>query len=392
MPIIGLQDVIPELPRLFILKKGAEGQIKKNKAGKEYMSVGREQPFWRAHLSQGGNAKAVADFSKLDQIVEQDNKPTEIRAFLSGDTVEEVFDPWMKEYAYGTLRRQCDGHMQQVYLDDSTGNYVNDKPIPCVNASGQCACSPRGGLKIIVDGLAYVGYVEVQTGSVRDIRTITARLMKIEQLLNQLNGLRAAYGMPTLTLASVPVVLRRVPGESTFNDNGQRKGAGKKYFIEIEPDSEWFAMQQDAIRRVASMRLGDSMGPVALIEQQSVVKQNGFTVNASTGEILEDDYPDGSYETEVDFYEPVPDVPMITDEQDVRIDVLGLSLSADMESWQKRKLKSISDIIEREIDGIGDLTETEAATVIKRMEEAKAKLDAKRAKEEAESASVETTA
>jgi hypothetical protein len=398
MPILDIQeDVKAELPRLFVLKKGAQ----RARNGQ----VGREQPHWRAHLSPGGSASAVKDFDTCEQVQEQDGKPTELRVFLAGDTVAEIFDPWMKEYvAGGKLLRMCDTQQQQVYLQD--GEYVSDNPIPCIhNAKTPCKCMRRGGLKVHIEGLAHVGYVEVQTGSVRDIRTITARLRKIEQLLDQLNGLRAAYGLPTMTLASVPVVIRRCPAEVTFNDNGQRKSAGKKFFIEVEPDPEWFEAQRDSIRRAASMRLEDMQQPVALIES-SHVQRNGHTVDAATGEIIEDDNPfeDGAYtlDDEVDFMDQdgAPEVPQITDEQMDRIDDLGLALAEGGKyTWAELKIPALKKHTGRQdITGLGDLTRDEGEIVIGKMEAALEKQKDKAAKESketdrvlAEEASVEDT-
>lgn len=371
MPILDIQnDVKAELPRLFVLKKGA--------AQGGNGRVGREQPFWRAHLSPGGSAKAVKDFNECEQVAEQDGKPTELRTFLAGDTVSDIFDPWMKEYVTGgKLLRMCDTQQQQVYLED--GEYVSDNPIPCIhNASSPCKCTRRGGLKVHIEGLHHVGYVEVQTGSVRDIRTLTARLMKIEQLLNQLNGLRAAYGMPTLTMASVPVVIRRVPAEVTYNDGGQRKSTGTKYFIELEPDPDWFEQQRSAIIRAASMRLEDMhQAPVALLESGRI-QRNGHTIDAATGEIIGDNpFEDGDFDfdgldEEVDFRESEPDAPMITDAQMDKIDDLGLALAEGGKyTWAELKLPGLKKHTGRkDITGVGDLSHDEAEIVISKMEEA----------------------
>jgi translation initiation factor 2B subunit (eIF-2B alpha/beta/delta family) len=390
MPILDIQeDVKAELPRLFVLKKGAQ-QASNGR-------VGREQPHWRAHLSPGGSASAVRDFGTCEQVTEQDGKPTKLRAFLAGDTVGEIFDPWMKEYvAGGKLLRMCDTQQQQVYLQD--GEYVSDNPIPCIhNAEQPCKCMRRGGLKVHIEGLAHVGYVEVQTGSVRDIRTITARLKKIEQLLDQLNGLRAAYGLPTMTMASVPVIIRRSPAEVTYNDNGQRKSTGTKYFIELEPDPDWFESQRDAIRRAASMRLEDmQQRPVALIES-SHIQRNGHTIDAATGEIIDDNpFEDGSYalDDEVDFMDQdgAPEVPRITDEQMDRIDDLGLALAEGGKyTWAELKIPALKKHTERQdITGLGDLTRDEGEIVIGKMEAALEKQKDKAAKESKETERVLT--
>jgi hypothetical protein len=231
MPIAGLTTTKTDMPRLGKIRKGGEQGTKTKEIRGEKVQVpivGKDLDYFRI----------VSDRPKLEAQMAQlyGQEPKELRVVMPYHTVEEVFNPWMKEYGKTGLKRQCDGVQQVLWLPEGAANYrgvgIGDAPLPCVAATSGCKCQRTAALKVVlpeVFALGHCGYFEIATSSKHDI-------LNIGGALNYVFGLRGS-------LLGVPFIVRRSPEEKSYpNPSGTR--STKEYnLIKIEVDPAWLQRQ-----------------------------------------------------------------------------------------------------------------------------------------------------
>lgn len=219
MPIAGLTtDRDASFPRLGKIRKG--GVKTGNKPGKDldYFRMDSDRP------------RVMDRFREI-----YGNEPKEINVWLPYSTVQECFDPWMKEYATGSLKRQCDGNNQVIWLEGKSyrGVYNDEAPIPCMKKIGKtCACKETGLLRVMVKELfqeGIIGYFDVETHSKWDIITLTSNL-------------EAAYRLRP-NLLGIPFVLRRSPQKISTPMGENNRSRVEKWLLTIEPDAAWVSKQ-----------------------------------------------------------------------------------------------------------------------------------------------------
>lgn len=240
MPIVGLTtDRDPSFPRLGKIRKGAPQTTKtvtdrKTGQQKEVKVFGKDLDYFRIDTDRPRVARRFQEI--------YGDKPTEIRVWLPYATVQECFDPWMKEYATGSLKRQCDGENQVIWLEGAKyrGLYNDEASIPCLRKQGQkCGCKETGQLKVMVYELfqeGIVGYFDVETHSKWDIVTLTANLEAAFCLRDNLIG--------------IPFVLRRSMQNISVPIEGQRSRT-EKSLLTIEPDAAWVQRQFETMYRTS---------------------------------------------------------------------------------------------------------------------------------------------
>jgi Recombination directionality factor-like len=231
MPIAGLTTTKTDMPRLGKIRKGGEQGTKTKEIRGEKVQVpivGKDLDYFRIVSDRPGLEAQMA------QLYGQE--PKELRVVMPYHTVEEVFDPWMKEYGKSGLKRQCDGAQQILWLPEGAANYrgvgIGDAPLPCVAATNGCKCQRTAALKVVlpeVFALGHCGYFEIATSSKHDI-------LSIGGALNYVFGLRGS-------LLGVPFIVRRSPEEKSYpNPSGTR--STKEYnLIKIEVDPAWLQRQ-----------------------------------------------------------------------------------------------------------------------------------------------------
>lgn len=181
------------------------------------------------------------------------DEPKEIRVWLPYQTVEENFDPWMKEYTTGALKRQCDGNNQVIWLEGKSykGIYNDDAPIPCAKKIGQtCGCKETGQLRVMVKELfqeGVIGYFDVETHSKWDIITLQSNL-------------EAAYRLRP-NLCGIPFILRRSPSKISTPMGKDSRSRVEKWLLTIEPDATWVQKQFQDMYQSA---IGGSPEPMAI--------------------------------------------------------------------------------------------------------------------------------
>lgn len=215
MPIAGL-TVSKEagFPRLGKIFKGAP------KVGNK---IGNDLDHFRLESDRPGLKQQFFDLAG--------SQPKELEVLLPYPTVEENFDPWMREYGQSGLKRQCDGETQVLHLPEGSANYSNE-PIPCLQKTqGKCNCTRSTGLKVIIRDLfaaGHCGYFDLMTSSKHDIVHIQSVLTMAYQFKGSLLG--------------IPFKIRRVSQEKSF-PMGNKRGKKAYELIQIEPDPAWVAKQ-----------------------------------------------------------------------------------------------------------------------------------------------------
>jgi len=190
--------------------------------------VGRELPYWRFSSERPDVQKAWDEAFP--------NPPTEILVYFASPNVDDVFEAWKEEYGSGGLIHRCDGETMNLWLDKD-GHY-HEEPKPCPYFTGEKkrarptdGCQPKGRLRFLVWGLVvrgYVGEVWLTTGSARDIQNIALAL----------NSPWFSSG----NLVGIPFLLRRVKGQTSYSKGGKRVRV-EKYFVELQPTSEYIQTQ-----------------------------------------------------------------------------------------------------------------------------------------------------
>lgn len=222
MPIVGLTGRETGYPRLGKIKKGAE---------KPDRGPGKELDHFRFDFAKGREWMQ----SKAQEFYGPE--PRELRVWLPYSSVEENFNPYMKEYGSGSLKRMCDGQKQVLWLPESSGTYkgeiYGDKPIPCIqgDTNKPCRCKQDGALKVVLKEFleaGIVGYFEITTHSKWDISHIDG-------------ALRSAYALGG-DLIGIPFVVERIP-ETQSIPMGDKRSQKEFNFIKIQVDPTWLDQQ-----------------------------------------------------------------------------------------------------------------------------------------------------
>jgi len=231
MPIAGLTTKKTDMPRLGKIRKGGEQgtKIKEVRGQKvEVPIVGKDLDYFRIVSDRPGLETQMTQLYGAE--------PRELRVVMPYHTVEEVFDPWMKEYGRAGLKRQCDGEKQVLWLPEGAANYrgvgIGDAPLPCLAATNGCKCQRTAALKVVlpeVFALGHCGYFEIATSSKHDI-------LSIGGALNYVFGLRGS-------LLGVPFIVRRSPEEKSYPNQSGTRSTKEYNLIKIEVDPAWLQRQ-----------------------------------------------------------------------------------------------------------------------------------------------------
>ncbi len=230
MPIIRItQEIDPRSvaawPLLGVLRKGAPKE-KKTKNGQEIEVWGKELPYFRVDFT---NPHATPEWVEAWRELYGDQPQVIPGVRLAGNTLDEVFPFWMKEYAGNKVAiRVCDGQQQVKYWTPE--GYRTD-PLPCI--APDCNCAMVGQLVIWLPdfsrAIGMPGKLFVKTGSQIDMK----------HLYGYLGGL-AANGVP---LGQAAFVLSREPGEIVQPVKGKPSRI-TKHFVRIMLDPAYVKLLQ----------------------------------------------------------------------------------------------------------------------------------------------------
>jgi Recombination directionality factor-like len=257
LPIIGLTDRTPSFPRIGVLRKGAP-KVSEKQPGKD---LGDHFRLDTEH------ADVVEAFVRL-----YGEKPNHIRCILMHASAGENFSAWKEHHSAGALKRRCDGQtcIQRLCSD---GRY-DFAPTTCVcltelaGSESKHLCRPVGRLTIIIPELERLGYVLVPTTSIHDIIELQSNLDMAEALRGDLRG--------------IPFILRRQPRKVSMPGEDGKRVRREKWLLSLEPAPDWVRLQIGVMQRQALP------GTVA----QLPGPQPAQLVDATTGEILDDDDSD----------------------------------------------------------------------------------------------------
>lgn len=182
--------------------------------------------------------RIVADNSALQAQINQlfGVTPRELKVVLPFSTIEECFDPWMKEYGKTGLKRQCDGNQQVLWLPEDSPTYrgvhAGDAPLPCLQAQKGCKCQRNAALKVVIPeifALGRTGYFELSTSSKHDILHIQGLLEYVFQLRQTLLGVR--------------FIIRREAEEKSYPKADGKRSLKTYNLVKLEVDPEWMQVQ-----------------------------------------------------------------------------------------------------------------------------------------------------
>jgi hypothetical protein len=215
MPINSLRRLDASFPRLGKIKKGGE----KPKSG-----PGKDLDYFRFDTTALIQQKIQAIYG---------SEPRELRVWLPHSEIEQNFDPWMKEYSAGSLKRQCDGDQQHVWMEGNQIKSVSGgcQPLACVRETTGCECRRVAHLPVMIAELfaeGVIGYFALETHAINDILGITANL-------------QAAYALRS-NLCGIPFVLRRQM-RNISTPRGDSRVRRDVSLISIEPDPAWVQAQ-----------------------------------------------------------------------------------------------------------------------------------------------------
>ncbi len=181
MGIIGLSTQTGALPRIGELRKGAP----RDAAG---AGVGQDLDHFRF---TSVNPELVQRFLQV-----YGPEPRSIEVRLPYATVAANWDCWMKSYASGVLKRQCDGETCVQRLEMVRGvNTQMRNPVPCLCTSlglpekHPDRCEQSGKLTMLLPALGHMGAVTLTTGSFWDISGLSANLQWIMENVGTVRGI-----------------------------------------------------------------------------------------------------------------------------------------------------------------------------------------------------------
>lgn len=216
MPIIGLTDKQPELPRIGILRKG----------GKKTSETrpGPDLDYFRFVADDDETAMAFANTYGL--------QPRQVNVFLPFPSIEQNWEAWKEDWKASALQHRCDGVTCVLWLTPR-GTYSTE-PRPCPGG-----CKQVGRLKVIIPELARYAIVTVLTTGKWDVMNLDASLKALDQIKS------------SPTLQGIPLVIRRVEREISTPRDGGKRARVRKWLLQIEARSHWTALQLAATERAA---------------------------------------------------------------------------------------------------------------------------------------------
>lgn len=222
MPIKGLTDKAPTLPRIGILRKGGK-KTSETRPGPDldYFRFVADDPATEAAFREAYGAQ-----------------PRQVNVFLPFDTVDQNYEAWKEDWKASALQHRCDGETCVLWLTPS-GKY-SQEPRKCPGN-----CKQVGRLSVIVPELGRLATITVLTTGKWDVMNLHQSLMALDQ------------AKPGTTLRGIPLVLRRVEREIStpeFSRDGRPTGKRvrrKKWLIQIEAAPRWVALQLQAAERAA---------------------------------------------------------------------------------------------------------------------------------------------
>jgi hypothetical protein len=221
MPILGLTDKQPELPRIGILRKG----------GKK-TSETRPGPDLDYFRFVADDEAAAAAFDGA-----YGPRPREVNVFLPFPTIDQNWEAWKEDWKASALQHRCDGVTCVLWLTPR-GTYSTE-PRPCPGG-----CKQVGRLKVVIPELARYAIVTVLTTGKWDVMNLDASLKALDQIKS------------SPTLQGIPLVVRRVEREISTPEMKDNRPTGKrlrrkKWLLQIEAAPRWVALQLQAAERGA---------------------------------------------------------------------------------------------------------------------------------------------
>jgi hypothetical protein len=309
MPINGLTNRPGRLTEIGRIYKGAP---------KGEKAPGKDLDYFRF---KGTDADANAAWLAAYPTPEAARR---IKIFMPYAQADQNFSAFRELRNKVGLVHRCDGDLIWDY--DQSGKLAQtDKPCPCKgmpdrvgdnNAINPAKCRPVGRLMMIVEALDRLGYVLFSMTSMIDITRLSTELTAIEQTIGQLQG--------------IPLILTRRPESiSSPTTNGSR-AAITRNMCHVEVDPEWSRPRLAAMRSSAILAAGhyapQLQAPSALAlpapyVAPALIEHGDYTINETTGEILDDDeaeyWPDDDDRAPVGAPEPQPEpaaefVPLLT--------------------------------------------------------------------------------
>ncbi|PNW35306.1 UNVERIFIED_CONTAM: hypothetical protein BEN50_02310 [Euhalothece sp. KZN 001] len=202
MPIKTIeQNLSPRFPLLGKICKGAKKSS--NRPGKDldYFRLDTKDP------------SVKSKFSEL-----YGEAPKKIGIYSLGQTRNDTFSCYYEQWTKSKIHRRCDGEIQEKKLSDDGESYLTG--VAC--ESQQCQCKPIGRFKCIIAGIGRLGFFELVTTSIYDIKHLNDELYALEQWIGTLEG--------------VPLILYRIPEEVSGTINGQkRKVKVNLLHVELHP-------------------------------------------------------------------------------------------------------------------------------------------------------------
>jgi len=253
MPIKNLTDrntIKPKLPRLGVLRKGAEKPDK---------GPGEELPFFRFTSDNPEIVKAFYDVYSQE--------PKAINAVLMHDTVEENFPTWIEAWDASGMLFRSDGEYWHIWRD---GNSYKKDLIPHTDAPGQFEV---GRLEIIIPELlqqGFVGTVTVLTHSNHDLRHISSVLLAVEKQKGSLSGTQ-------FVVCRVPEKIS-VPG---WGDRSDKRTKATKHLVKLEMPTSIFSVAYQLTDEAENK-------PLQIEENSSEVSQRHWSENMNNRRFVED--------------------------------------------------------------------------------------------------------
>ncbi len=249
MPIIGLTDKQPELPRVGILRKG----------GKKTSETrpGPDLDYFRFVADDDATAAAFdAAYGP---------RPREVNVFLPFPTIDQNWEAWKEDWKASALQHRCDGVTCVLWLTPR-GTYSTE-PRPCPGN-----CKQVGRLKVVIPELARYAIVTILTTGKWDVMNLDASLKALDQLKS------------SPTLQGIPLVVRRVEREISTPRDGGKRARVKKWLLQIEAAPRWVALQLQAAERGALPGAAQlALPPASVIDMDD---EDDFDEEERVGEIV----------------------------------------------------------------------------------------------------------
>lgn len=232
MPICELQEGIPRLKRLGIIRLGKP--------------KGENRPGRPSEHFELRDAPEVAEV--------YGPSPTRLNILLPFDDIDLVLDAWHRLYGAGSLKCRGDGNTIDYMVDEggqalvaqgfarrsfhlNGERFEEGDAVPCGGFKKiypRCrGCSPRAILRVMIQEILRLGYWQIGTGSKHSILNLTGELKWAKRLFGKLVGIPFVLEL-TPEPISVPMEDHRVRME--------------KYILHVEPHPDWISAQLEHLQ------------------------------------------------------------------------------------------------------------------------------------------------